>query len=145
MKEDLSRRADERLEAALAESGARDPREFYRERLRELKRADTVAYEGAVAYYRDVLMPAVAGDGTDPIEEWTKYGGRLASSLAPGRTVAIDGTGRARPYDRFERTELVLHLPDKGRALLVGLPGTLTDAQRATYDVLVSGKQRLPG
>ena len=49
MKEDLSRRADERLEAALAESGARDPREFYRERLRELKRADTVAYEGAVA------------------------------------------------------------------------------------------------
>ena len=39
---------------------------------------------------------------------------------------------------------LILHLPEKGRALLVALPPSLSSAQRATYDVLVAGKQKLP-
>jgi len=144
MSDDLAQKADERLEQALAETGARDPREFYRERLRELKRADADAYEKAVTYYRDILIPTVAEEGSSPLDEWTEYGRRLASSLAPGRTVHVDRSGRAVPYERPTRDGLILHLPDQGgaRALLVGLPDELSSAQRATYDVLVSGKQR---
>lgn len=145
MTEDLSAQAEGRLEAVLAESGARDPREFYRERLRDLKRADPAAYERAVEHYREVLIPEVASGRADPLLAWTEYGRLLAGALAPGRTVAIDATGRARTYERPTSDELVLHLPDaKGaRALLVGLPPDLTSAQRAAYDVLVAGKQRL--
>ena len=143
MTEDTAALADLRLAEALAERGARDPRDFYRERLRELKRVDTDAYEQAVAYYRDTLLPEVAS-GFDPLAAWMEYGRRLAASLAPGRTVTIDATGRSAPYEGPSPDALVLHLPDaKGtRALLVGLPAEPSPAQRATYDVLVAGKQR---
>jgi hypothetical protein len=146
MSDDVTAEADSRLEEALARSGARDPREFYRERLRELKQASPDGYAKAVAYYRDTLLPGVASGATEPLEAWTEYGRRLAESLAPGRTVVVDGTGRARPYRApASRDGLVLHLPDGkgGRAILVGLPVGLTPAQRATYDVLVSGKLKL--
>jgi hypothetical protein len=145
--EDLSKEADRKLEAALAATGARDPREFYRERLRDLKRDDNAGYERAVAHYRDVLIPEVASGRARPLEAWTEYGRRLAEALAPGRTVVIDATGRARPWEGPTAKELVVHLPDArgGRALLVGLPADLSDAQRATYDVLVAGKQRIQG
>jgi hypothetical protein len=86
----------------------------------------------------------VASGDLEPLEAWTEYGRRLAESLAPGRTVAIDGTGLAHPFAApAGRDKLVLHIPEgpKGRPLLVGLPAELTPAQRATYDVLVSGKQ----
>lgn len=144
MTDSLTEAADKALEAALATSGARDPREFYRDRLREIKRARPEAYESAVAYYTDTLLPQVAGGERDPLEAWTEYGRRLAVALAPGRTLGIDETGRAHPWEGRERGRLVLHLPDEkgARALLVGLPPTLSDAQRATYDVLVAGKQR---
>lgn len=146
MSDDVTARADAKLEAALAASGARDPRDFYRERLRELKQADASAYDEAVEYYKTVLLPSVADGDGHPLDAWTEYGRKLATSVAPGRTVAIDGTGRARPFERPDRSALILHLPDaKGsRALLVGLPDELTPAQRASYDVLVAGKQRLP-
>lgn len=136
--------ADKALEAALTASGARDPREFYRERLRELKRANPVEYETAVTYYRDTLIPEVADGSRDPLEAWTEYGRRLAAALAPGRTVSIDGTGLAHEYTGPQPDRLVLHLPDTNgaQALLVGLPPVLTVAQRATYDVLVEGRQR---
>lgn len=136
--------ADKALETALAEAGARDPREFYRERLRELKRANSTEYDAAVAYYRDTLIPDVAGGARDPLDAWTEYGRRLASALAPGRTVSVDETGLAHEYDRPDRQRLVLHLPnEKGaRALLVGLPASLSTAQRAAYDVLVEGRQK---
>lgn len=142
MSEDLTARADARLEKALREEGARDPREFYRERLRELKQANPEGYAEAVAYYRDTLIPRVASGEGDPLADWTEYGRRLAEASAPGRTVAVDGTGRAAPYAApAPRDRLVLHLPDQGgRALVVGIPAELTPAQRATYDVLVSGK-----
>lgn len=145
MSDDVTARADARLEEALAAEGARDPREFYRERMRDLKRADPDAYGRAVAYYRDTLLPAVAGDA-EPLEAWTEYGRVLTEALAPGRTYAIDGTGRARAYAApAPRDHLVLHVPDDkaSRALLVGLPADLTPAQRATYDVLVQGRQKL--
>ncbi len=144
MSDDATARADQNLERALAESGARDPREFYRDRLRELKQADARAYGEAVAYYRDTLIPRVASGETDPLDAWTEYGRRLASSLAEGRTVSVDATGRAHPYGGPSRDDLILHLPDAAgaRALLVGLPVELSPAQRATYDALVAGKQR---
>jgi hypothetical protein len=144
---DLTATADRALEAALARTGARDPREFYRERLRELKQKSSKAYEAAVAYYTETLIPEVASGRTDPLVAWTDYGRRLAEALVPGRTVSIDETGRAYPYERHVPGWLVLHLPEdkSARALLVGLPPVLSDAQRATYDVLVAGKQRLSG
>lgn len=147
MSDDLTAKADAALEAALETAGARDPREFYRERLRELKRADQAEYESAVTYYRDTLIPGVAAGSVDPLEAWTEYGRRLASALAPGRTVSVDATGLAHEYEGARLDRLILHLPDdKGtRALLVGLPPTLTPAQRATYRVLVDGKQRAAG
>ena len=145
MSDDLNAHADARLEEALKEAGARDPREFYRERLRDLKQANAEGYAVAVAYYRDTLIPQVASGEGDPLAAWTEYGRHLAEAMSPGRTVSVDATGRARPYQApAPRDQLVLHLPDAkgGRAILVGLPGELTAAQRATYDVLVAGKQK---
>lgn len=148
MSEDLAAEADRRLDEALEHAGARDPREFYRDRLRELKSSNPEGYGEAVAYYRDTLIPGVGSGSAEPLAAWTEYGRRLAEAVAPGRTVCVDATGRARPYEAPPPADgLVLHLPDaKGaRALLVGLPGELTPAQRATYDVLVSGKQKRRG
>ena len=137
--------ADRRLQEALDAVGARDPREFYRERLRELKSHDADAYGKAVAYYKDKLIPRVASGDAEPLVAWAEYGRVLAEAVAVGRTVSIDASGRAQPYDPPEELDrLVLHLPDDNgrKALLVSLPPQLSDAQRATYDVLVSGKQR---
>ena len=145
MSDDLQTEADRRLEAALAQTGARDPREFYRERLRELKQADRGAYEQAVGYYRDTLVPSVAS-GADPLPAWTEYGRRLASLGTPGRTVMVDRTGVSAPYEAPAPSDrLILHLPDgtRGRALVVGIPSELSRAQRATYDLLVGGKLTL--
>lgn len=147
MSSDTLAAADKALEDAIAATGARDPREFYRERLRELKRVNPSEYETAVAYYRDTLVPEVAAGERDPLEAWMEYGRRLAASLAPGRTVSIDASGLAHEYRGPEPDRLLLHLPsEKGaRALLVGLPPELSPAQRATYDVLVEGRQRAAG
>ncbi len=143
MAEEMQDAADRALEAALDATGARDPREFYRVRLRELRSADPAGYERAVAYYRDELIPAVAA-GAPPLDAWTEYGRFLAEATSPGRTVSIDESGRAHGYAGPDPTRLLLHLPDEkgARALLVGLPPELSPAQRATYDVLVAGKHR---
>ena len=142
MSDEMTQAADRALEAAMSETGARDPREFYRERLKELKQADPDAYQKAVTYYRETLIPSVAG-GAPALAAWTEYGRVLAETSAPGRTVSIDDTGRSHPYGGPDLTRLVLHLPEKaGRALLVALPPELSPAQRATFDVLVAGKQR---
>lgn len=140
--------ADQRLQEALDRQGARDPRPFYRERLRELKAASPDAYEKAVTHYRDTLVPEVAAGEVDPLEAWMEYGLRLAELSAPGRTVAVDESGRATPYEPDPGSDrLVLHLPeDRGlRPLLVGLPRELSPAQKATFDLLVQGKQTLEG
>ena len=146
MDQDLQQKADERFERALEEAGARDPREYYRDRLRELKRSSPDAYERAVEHYRETLVPSIASGEADPLTAWRDYGLRLAELTAEGRTVAVDGTGRAHPYSEDAPADrLVLHVPDSGtRALLVALPPEPTAAQRATYRLLVRGKQRLP-
>lgn len=137
-------RAEERFERALAESGARDPREFYRERLRALRDADEAAFRSAREYYEERLVPAVAADESDPLQEWIEYGRVLATLAAAGRTVQIDPGGRAHPYARpVPVNHLVLHLPDSPRlaAITVGLPPILSPAQRATYELLVAGRR----
>ncbi len=141
MSDDVTTRADAALERALEETGARDPREFYRERLKELRQHDSAAYATAVSYYKETLLPSIADGGAAPLDAWTEYGRVLAEAVTPGQTVSIDETGRSGPYEGPKGGHLVLHLPDgKGPALLVGLPARLTEPQRATYDVLVAGK-----
>jgi len=138
--------ADERLEDALEVTGARDPREFYREQLKALKEHDEAAYEAAVAYYRDTLIPSIADRSSDPLPAWTLYGKRLAELTHEGRTVAIDVTGRSQAWEAWVADELVLHLPEEARtrAVLVQLPPDPSDAQRATYSWLVAGRNKLP-
>lgn len=145
MADDLQTRADALLDEALAASGARDPREFYRTRLKALRETDRSAYDRAVAWYRDELLPSIV-DGADPLAAWTEYGRTLAELHGPGRTVAVDPAGSATPYTPpADPSHLVLHLPEASRepALLVGLPLDLSPAQRATYDWLVQGRHRL--
>lgn len=144
--DDPQQHAEDRLQEALERSGARDPREYYRSRLKALREQDRTAYDKAVAYYRSVLIPAIVA-GTEPLAAWTDYGRTLAELQGPGRTVSIDGTGRSEPFESPAAPDhLVVHLPDTARdpALLVGLPIELTAAQRATYDWLVKGSNRLP-
>ena len=144
MAEDLQSEADRKLEAALAATGARDPREFYRERLRELKAVDRVAYEQAVEYYKGTLVPSVAR-GDDPLPTWTDYGKRLAELTIPGTTVTVDRGGVSRPYESPAPLDaLVLHMPTgRGRSVVVGIPAELSRAQRASFDLLVNGKLTL--
>ena len=146
MSESLRKAADARFDAALAERGARDPREFYRTVLRELKARDPGAYARAVDHYEHVLIPEVADPGSDPLAAWMAYGRLLAELSAEGDTVEVDATGRRHPHvPPTPDDRLVLHLPHarNQRAILVGLPPDPTTAQRATFDWLVQGRQKL--
>lgn len=148
MTDDQTRRAERRLEEALDETGARDPRDFYRRQLLRLKEADAAAYERAVEAYQGTLIPSIADGDAEPLVAWTEYGRTLAQLIAPGRTVSIDPTGRSEPYASPPRSDaLVLHLPSRSSdgAELVALPAELSDAQRATYDWLVANRQALRG
>lgn len=147
MTTDLRRAADARFAAALADTGGRDPRDYYRDRLAELKRSSPGGYAEIVAYYEDMLIPSIAEQGVDPIAAWLAFGVRLAEAAAPGRAVAVDRKGRSSPYlPPGEPVDMFLHLPEdrRRRALLVGLPPEPSGAQVATYEWLVLG-QRGPG
>ncbi len=147
MTDELQQLADGRLAAALAATGARDPRDFYRSRLRELKRTNSEAYREATKHYRNKLIPSVAEDGEDPIQAWQAYGLLLADLTAPGNPVAVDASGRSRPFEPpGEPTDVVLHVPHaKGRHLvLVGLPPEPSRAQVATYHWMVLGRRSAP-
>ncbi len=139
--------ADRRFEDALRASGARDPRDFYRTALRELKDVNPTGYEGAVRHYQDVLVHSIASGEADPLPAWREYGRLIAECTARGTTVEIDDTGRSRPYTSAAPLDhLVLHLPDEGgRALLISLPRNPSAAQRATWELLVQGKLRGSG
>lgn len=137
--------AEKRLLEALERDGARDPREFYRARLKELRDTSAVGYDRAVTYYSDTLLPGVASGDIDPLGAWLEYGRVIVDATAPGRTIEVDARGRRSEYSPpTPRDRLVLHLPDAGlRALVVGLPRELSAAQRATFDLLVNGKLKL--
>jgi hypothetical protein len=133
-------RADRRFVEALERASAPDPRERYREWLKELRARDEGAFRKALEYFEQELVPTVAREDSDPVAAWTEYGLRLAQRLLPGNAVRIDATGRSRPYDATASIEdLVLHLPRGARdaALPVRLPPRLSSAQQATYDLLV--------
>ena len=146
MTTDLQEKADARFAAALAASGARDPREYYRTQLRELKRSNPEGYDQAVGYYQDELVPSIAERDADPVQAWQAYGLLIAQLAAPGRAVAIDPSGRSHPPESSAGLEdMVLHLPDAPSApvLLVGLPPKPSPAQMATHRWLVSGRRAL--
>lgn len=141
----LHGRADVRFEQALAKSGARDPREHYRSLLRDLRQRNEQGFQRALHYFETRLLPRLVDADSDPLAEWLEYGRMLAAALSPGRTIQIDTTGRAHDYQRPVAADaLVLHLPaaPSDRALVVGIPPTLSPAQRATYELLVAGKQQ---
>ena len=147
MDEATKKEADRRFEEAIQATGARDPRDFYRTALRELKGSNPDGYDKAVTHFQKVLGPSVASGKAEPLTAWREYGCLIAEMTCQGRTVAIDETGLSKPYSpQSSLDQLVLHLPDgKGlRAILVSLPPKPTPAQLATYDLLVRGKQRLP-
>ncbi|MFG1691378.1 hypothetical protein ACGF5M_04410 [Gemmatimonadota bacterium] len=148
MGSDQQEKADQLFENALEETGARDPREYYRTRLKELKHGNPEGYDEAVTYFRDTLIPSIASGEAEPVMAWLEYGRRIAEIFAEGRTVEVDPSGRSTPYSSPSPLEhLVLHLPNQKnvRALLIGLPPDPSPAQRAAYDLLVLGKQKLHG
>ncbi|HUE95973.1 MAG TPA: hypothetical protein VMN39_04910 [Longimicrobiaceae bacterium] len=143
----LREQADRRFAAAIEASGARDPRDFYRNQLKELKERDRAAYRAAAEYFEKTLIPAVADEASDPVGEWLEYGRYLASLQVDGTAVLIDVTGRAAAYRRpVPIDQLVLHLPTSTRepAIAVGIPPRLSPAQRATFDLLVRRKVTTP-
>lgn len=142
----LKKAADARFDDARASTGARDPRAYYRQRLAELKKADAQAYAEAVRYYEEELIPSIAEADADPVEAWRDFGLRLAVLISPGEAVAVDASGRRRPYEApGEPGDMILHLPKVRRmpAFLVGLPPEPAPPQVATYDWLVAGRRAL--
>jgi hypothetical protein len=142
--DELRSRAERRFQEALEATGARDPREFLRNRLRELRHASPEAYRDSVAYYEGTLLPAVAADGSDPLAEWLEFARRMAATAEPGRAVQIAPDGRARAYERpVPPDALVLHLPDAqpSAAAVLGLPPVLSGPQRAAYLLLVEQRR----
>lgn len=143
MDEETKARAESRLEAAIEAAPLMDPRPFYRSALRHLREADMEAFQRALRYYEDELVPAVAG-GADPLPAWSEYGDVLARALGSGRTVELDATGRARPIDAVSEAEgLVLYLPDDTTppVLVLRYPRDASAAQHAAYELLVEGRQ----
>lgn len=146
MSDDLTARADERLQAALTETGARDPREACRDLLRELRQQDEAGYSRLVSRWRKgVIEPLGRGEG-EPLRLWLEFGVELAEALRPGRPVVVDAHGTSTPLEGSpEWNTLVLHLPeDTGqRAIPVVLPPAPSPAQQATLDLLVAGRLSL--
>jgi hypothetical protein len=148
MQEGMREEADRLLQEALKDSGVRDPRELYRQILRELKRSDPARYDKLATHFQAVLVPSIASGQAEPLQAWREYGRLLAEAMAEGRTVAIDVTGRAHPYSPDAPMEwLLLHLPEAkaDRAMLVSIPSEPSTAQKATYELLVRGSHRMPG
>ncbi len=148
MDDAMREEADRKFEEALDRAGARDPRDFYREALRDLKRANPEGYDLAVRHFQETLVPSIASGEAEPLRAWREYGRLLAETADAGRTVAVDASGRAQPYTpEAPLDHLVLHLPDarNAKALLVALPSEPTPAQRATLDLLVKGRHTLSG
>ncbi|MBI4545122.1 MAG: hypothetical protein HY703_08010 [Gemmatimonadetes bacterium] len=143
MDEALRTRAEERLHQAFQERALGDSRESYRRRLKVLKDRDPAAFQKAVAYYEEILLPRLADPATDPVAEWAEYGRLLAELAGTGRLVEIGANGRARPHaPPAPADHLVLQIPDDPAvpALALSLPLRPTPAQRATYDLLVLGR-----
>ena len=132
MFEELTAEADRLLAEALDASGERDPRDYYRSRLKELRVSNPEGYDAAIEYYQNKLIPPIASGEVEPLIAWMEYGKFLAESFTPGQTVSINQSGESHPYDPTTTSgKLVLHIPESGkggRAILVGLPSELSPA-----------------
>lgn len=140
---DPKTRADARLEAALQDADRADPRPLYRPALKYLRSQKPAAFQEALRYFEEELIPAVAGEA-DPLAAWLDYGRRLAEALGEGRLVELDSTGRARPCtDAAGARGLVLYLPDDAAAPALSLrrPRGPSRAQEAAFELLVEGRQ----
>ncbi len=148
MTSDLQQRAGALFDEARELAGLQDdPRDHYRASLKQLRASDSDAYDELVVYFREQLLPSIVNEGIDPLMAWRAYGLEIARRTHGGRTVSIDATGVAVPFEpNAPLDQLILHLPEKNniRALLVGLPLQMSDAQRAAHDWLVAGKHKLP-
>ena len=139
--------AKARVEASTAEAIATGPfedfREAYRERLRWLKDSRPDDFARALKHY-EALAESIAA-GSQPIEAWLDYGRRLGELSGAGKLMAIDATGRAQPASGVSSDELLLHLPDDNAvpALALAIPRALTEAQKASLDLLVRRKLAL--
>lgn len=142
--EEQKRAADARLEAAIAAAGLADPRVPCRARLRQLRSSDAGAFDRALAYYENELVPRVAEDG-DPVAEWLAYGKMLAELSGSGHVVAVDGSGRARPASDVPGADLLLFMPENTSdpAMVLQSPADVTPAQRATIQLLVERRREL--
>jgi hypothetical protein len=150
-----AREADRRFATRRNETGARDPREYYRGLLRDLRGEDPDGYRELVARYEAEVVGAIGTGEADPLEAWLAFGAALATRVAgPGALLSVDAAGAASPADPpYRWDQLLLHLPEgrgrasggrSGIALPVGLPPELSRAQKATVDLLVHGKVRAP-
>jgi hypothetical protein len=136
--EDTARRL---TDEALQKAGLADMRPAYRKLLVQLKQADPAAFQEATRRYREDLEPAVSGGDADPISAWLDYGCWLASRIAEGRAMAIDATGRARPFDPSapDAGTMILHVPDDDRApaIALAMPCAPSESQRETAELLL--------
>jgi hypothetical protein len=141
MSDDPRARADARLDDALADADCRDPRPFYRPVLRQLRERSPEAFQAAIAYFDETLVPGCL-DG-DPLAAWLDYGTHIAGAIGSGRIMDIDGTGRARiAADPGAATGLLLFIPDATSApiLVLRYPTDATPSQQATFELLVEGR-----
>lgn len=139
-RDDPRAEADRRFAEALERSGLPDPRDRYRDWLRQLRAQDEAGFRKAIEYFDRRLVSAVAAPDSDPWREWTQFGMWLAQRLHPGSPVRIDASGRSRPASAdAPLDELILHLPGSTRepALPVRIPAELSEPQRTTLELLV--------
>ena len=142
----VKKQAEDRLDQALAETGAMDPRIPYRQLLRDLKHRSEPEYDHAVALFQESVLEATAAEDADPLSSWLQFGLGLAERLQPGKDVLIDETGRVGPFAPPPSwRDLILHVPEdrRAKAIVVGRPPKLTRAQSATIDLLALGNVRL--
>jgi hypothetical protein len=142
MDDTVKAKAEARTAEAIGAGPYEDFRDSYRERLRWLKESRPDAFSRALQAY-ELLVQRIA-DGADVTREWLVYGRQLGELSGAGKLVGIDETGRAVPPSGGPG-EMLLHLPDENGvpALALAIPRDISDAQRASLDLLVRRKLAL--
>jgi hypothetical protein len=144
MDEETRTHAEARLREATAAAGLLDPRDRFRERLKQLRQSDPDGFRRAVQYYEQHVLPGLAGG--DPLLTWLEYGSFLGQLTSNGRLTCIDETGRALPFTQpLQPRALVLFIPEDTAvdALVAAEPLQPSAAQQATLDLLVHRKLAL--
>jgi hypothetical protein len=145
MEPELRQLAETRLQAAAAELNMKDPRQPYRDRLRQLREQHTDAFTRAIDHYETQVLPSLA-EVADPLAVWLDYGSFLAQLTSTGRAWRIDGAGRASSLEGSVHTgDLVMFVPDdtSSEVLVMAEPESPSAAQNATMDLLVRRKLSL--